>query len=174
MLLRAYSAQNNTRWQKIILPKIPSVLVGKTCTIPWFLIASLCLVIEFIVFQSLDRVWLFATPWTAAHQASLSTTNSRSLLALTSIKLVMPSNHLILCRSLHLPSIFPRFRDFSNESVLHIRWPKYWSFSISSSVNIQDWFPLGMTGLISLQSKGFSRVFSNTTVQKHQFFSVQP
>ena len=84
----------------------------------------------------------------------------------------MPSNNLILChRLLLLPSIFPRIRVFSNESALHIRWPKYWSF-ISTSVlpmNIQDWFPLGWTGWISLQPKGLSRVFSNTTVQKHQF-----
>ena len=84
--------------------------------------------------QSLCRVRLFATPWTAAHQASLSITNSRSLLKLMSIKLVMPSNHLILCRPLLLlPSIFPSIRVFSNESVLHIRWPKYWSFSFSIS-----------------------------------------
>ena len=84
--------------------------------------------------QSLSRVRLFATPWTAAHQASLSITNSRSLLKLMSITLVMPSNHLILCCPILLPpSIFPSFRVFSNESVLHIRWPKYWSFSFSIS-----------------------------------------
>ena len=74
-----------------------------------------------------------------------------------------------------LPSVFPSIRVFSSESVLRIRWPKYrsFSFSISPSVNIQDWFPLGCTGRISLQSKGLSRVFSNPTVQKHQFFSAQ-
>ena len=74
-----------------------------------------------------------------------------------------------------LPSIFPSIKVFSNESVLHIRWPKYWSlsFSISPSNEYSDWFPLGWTGWISLQSKGLSRVFSNTTVQKHQFFSIQ-
>ena len=84
--------------------------------------------------QSLSHVQLFATPWTAACQASLSITNSHSLLKLMSIESVMPSNHLILCRLLLLPpSIFPSIRDFSNESVLHIRWPKYWSFSISPS-----------------------------------------
>ena len=77
---------------------------------------------------------LFATPWTAAHQASLSITNSQSLLKLMPIKSVMPSNHLILCHPLLLPpSIFPRIRVFSNESVLCIRWPKYWSFSINIS-----------------------------------------
>ena len=81
--------------------------------------------------QSLSRVQLFATPWTAACQASLSITNSRSLLKLMSIKLVMPSNHLILCRPLLLPSVFPSIRVFSNESVLRIRWPKDWSFSFN-------------------------------------------
>ena len=84
--------------------------------------------------QSLSRVRLFVTPWTAARQASLSFTNSWSLLKLTSIKSVMPSNHLILCRPLlFLPSIFPSIRVFSNESVLRIKWPKYWSFSFSIS-----------------------------------------
>ena len=84
--------------------------------------------------QSHSHVRLFATPWTAACQASLSVTNSRSLLKLMSIKLVIPSNHLILCRPLLLPlSIFPNITVFSNESVLHIRWPKYWSFSFSIS-----------------------------------------
>jgi len=84
--------------------------------------------------------------------------------------------HLIPCHPfLLLPSIFPSIRGFSNESVLHIRWPKYWSFSfnISPSSEYPDWFPLGWTGWISLQSKGLSRVFSNTTVQKHQFFGTQ-
>ena len=88
----------------------------------------------------------------AARQASPSINNSRSLLRLMSIKSVMPSNHLILCHSLLLlPSIFPSIRVFSNESVLHIRWPKYcsFSFSISPPVNIPDWFPLGWTGWIS-------------------------
>ena len=84
--------------------------------------------------QSLSLVWLFVTPWIAARQASLSITNSRSLLKLMSIELVMPSSHLILCCPLLLlPSIFPSIRVFSNESVLHIRWPKYWSFSVSIS-----------------------------------------
>ena len=118
----------------------------------------------------------FVTPWPAAHQASLSITNSQSLLKLMSIESVMPSNHLFLCCPLlFLPSIFPSIRGFSNESVLHIRWPKYWSFRFSTvlPMNIQDWFPLGWTVWISLQSKGLQRVFSNTTVQKHQFFSTQ-
>ena len=89
---------------------------------------------RFSLVQSLSRVWLFVTPWTAALQASLSITNSRSWLRLMSIKSVMPSNHLIFCRPFLLPpSIFPSIRVFSNESVLHIRWPKYWSFSFSIS-----------------------------------------
>ena len=84
--------------------------------------------------QLLSRVWLFATPWIAARQASLSFTNSQSLLKLTSIELVMPSNHLIICcPPLLPPAIFPRIRIFSDESVLHIRWPKYWSFSFNIS-----------------------------------------
>ena len=99
------------------------------------------------------------------------------LLKFMSTELVMLSNHLILyCFLLLLPSIFPRIRIFSNESALHIRWPKYrTSASVSDLImNIQDWFPLGLTGLISLQSKGLSSIFSNTIVQKHQFFSTQP
>ena len=125
--------------------------------------------------QLLRCVWLSVNPWTAARQASLSITNSQSLLKLRSIKLVMPSNHLIPCRPfLFLPSIFPSIRVFSNQSVLCIRWPKYWSFSfsISPSNEHQDWSPLGWAGWISLQPKGLSRVLSNTTVQKHQFFGA--
>ena len=97
-------------------------------------------------------------------------------LKLMPIALVMPSSHLILCRPLLLLlSIPPSIRVFSNESPLHMRWPKYWSFSfsISPSNEHQDWSPLGWTGWISLQSKELSRVFSNTTVQKHQLFSTQ-
>ena len=117
-----------------------------------------------------------ATPWTAARQASLSITNSRSPPKLMSIESVMPSNHLILCHTLLLPpSIFPSIRLFSNESVLRIRWPKYWSFSliISPSNEYSGLISLGWTGWISLQSKGLSRVFSNTTIQKHQVFGTQ-
>ena len=105
----------------------------------------------------------------------LPITNSWSLFKLMSIKLMMPSNHLILsCPLLLLPSIFPSIRVFSNELALRIRWQNVGA-STSASVlpmNIQDWFPLGLTGLISLQSKGLSRVFSNTTVQKDQFFRL--
>ena len=131
-----------------------------------------CLIFSSV--QSLCHVRLFATPWTAARQASLSVTNSQGLLKLMSIKSVMPSNHLMLCHPFLLLSIFPSIRVFSNESVLRIKWPRYWSFSISPSGEYSGLFPLGLTGWISLQSKGLSRVFSNTTVQKHQFFSAQP
>ena len=125
--------------------------------------------------QWLSRVRLFVTLWTAAHQAFLSITNSQSLLRLMSIESVMPSNHLILCPPLLLPpSILPSIRVFSNESVLHIRWPKYWSssFNISPSNEYSGLISFRIDW-ISLQSKGFSRVFSNTTVQKHQFFGAQ-
>ena len=90
--------------------------------------------VQFSLVQSLSHVWLFATPWTTACQASLFITNSWSLLKLMSIESVMPSNHIILCHPLLLlPSIFPSIRVFSNESVLHIGWPKYWSFSFNIS-----------------------------------------
>ena len=117
------------------------------------------------------------TLWTAVCRASPSVTNSQSLLKLMSIELVMPFNHLILCRPLLLPpSVIPSIRIFSNESVIHIRWPKYWSFSFSISPFDE------YSGLISFRtdrlnsflSKGLSRVFSNTTVQKHQFFRAKP
>ena len=90
--------------------------------------------------------------------------------------LVVPTNHLILCHPLLLlPSIFPSIRVFSNESAPPVRWPKIGASASGSvlSMNIQDWFPLGLTGWISLQSEGLSRVFSNTTVEKHQFFGTQ-
>ena len=126
--------------------------------------------------QSLSHVQFFAIPWIAARQASLSITNSQSPPKPMSIEMVMPSNHLILCHLLLLlPSIFPSIRVFSNESALPIKWPNT-GVSASTSVlpmNIQDSCPLGWTGLISLLSKGLSRVFSNTTAQNHQFFSAQ-
>ena len=95
--------------------------------------------------QLLSRVQLFATPWTAAHQAPLSISNSWSLLKLMSIELVIPSNHLIFCCPLLLPSVFPSIRVFSNESALRIRWPRYWSFSFSISPSN------GYSGLISFR-----------------------
>ena len=117
--------------------------------------------IQFSSVQSLSHVRLFVTPWIAACQASLSITNSLSSLKLTSIESVMPSSHLILCRPLLLlPPIPPSIRVFSNESTLHLRWPKYWSFSFSiiPLKNTQGWSPSEWTGWISLQSKGLSRV----------------
>ena len=131
---------------------------------------------QFSSVEMLSHVRLFATPGTATHQASLSITNSPSLLKLMSIESVMPSNHLILCHLfLLLPSIFPSIRVFSKESVLGIRWPKYWtfSFSISPFNEYSGLISFRFDWLNSLQSKGLSRVFSNTTVQKHQFFSTQ-
>ena len=126
--------------------------------------------------QLLSRVRPFVTPWITACQASLSITNSQSSLKLMSTESVMPPSNLILCRPLLLlPPIPPSISVFSNESTLRKRWPKYWSFSFSiiASKKSQGWSPLEWTGWISLQSKGLSRVFSNTTFQKHQFSSAQ-
>ena len=126
--------------------------------------------------QSLSHRQLFVTPWTAARQASLSITNCWSLLKLMSVELVMPSNHLILCCPfLLLPSIFPSIRVFSSESVLLIRWPKYWSLSFSLSPSSEysglssfriDWFDL-------LAVQGTLKHLIQHTVQKHQFFGTQ-
>ena len=133
-------------------------------------------VIQFSSFQWLSHVQLFATSWTAAHQASLSITNSQSLLKLMSIESVMPSNHLILCCHLLLfPSIFTDIRLFPMSQFFPSGGQSI-GVPASASIlpmNIQCWFPLGLTGWISLQSKGHSRVFSNTTVQKHPFFGAQ-
>ena len=132
--------------------------------------------------QSISHVWLFATPWTAAHQASLSITNTQSLLKLMSIESVMPSNHLILCRPLLLPPlIFPSIRVFSNESVLCIRWPKYWSFSLSISPSNEysglisfrmDWLDLlAVQGMLKSLLQHHS---SKATIFQHSaFFIVQ-
>ena len=142
---------------------------------------------EKILIKTLDRHWVLkdlnqkfqfsaapqlcltlCDPMNHTRQASLFITNSWSLLKPMSIESVMPSNHFTLCCPLLLlPSIFPSIRVISNESVLQIRWPKYWSFSFNISPSNEQ------PGLISLQSKGLSRVFSNTTVQKHQFFGTQ-
>jgi len=133
--------------------------------------------IQFCSVQLFSRVWLFATPWTVARQASLSITNSQSLLKLMSIESVMPSNHLILCHPLLLPpSVFPSIKIFSKELSVHTGGQ---SIRASASawvllMNIQCWFPLGLTGLISLQSKGLTRGFSSTTTQKHHFFGARP
>ena len=111
--------------------------------------------------QSLSHVGLFATPWTAACQASLSNTNSQSLLKVMSIELVMPSNHLILCRPLLLPSIFPSIRVFFNESGLRIRWLKYWSFSISVSNEYSGLISFRMDWLDLLAVQG---ILKNTCI----------
>ena len=137
----------------------------------------LCTDFVVTVFQSLSCVWLFVISWTSAWQSSLSITISWSLLKLTSIELLMPSNHLIFCCPLLLlPSIFPNIRIFPSESVFCTRWSKYWSFSfsINPSNEYSGLISLGLTNLLSLLFKEFSRVFSNTTVQKHQFLSAQP
>ena len=140
--------------------------------------------------QLLSHVRLFANPWTAAHQTSLSITNSWSLLKLMSIELVMPSNHLILCRPLlHLPSIFPRIRVFFNKSVLHTRWPKYWSFSFSISPSNKhsglisfrmDWLDLlAVQGTLksllqhhSSKAHGHPQIV-NTKIRLNIFFAVK-
>ena len=138
------------------------------------------LLLLFFQFSSVAQLCLrlFVTPWTAACQASLFITNSRSLLKLMSMESVMPSNHLILCHPLLLlPSIFSSMRVFSNDSALCIRWPKYWSFSFSISPSKKysglifmrmDWL-----GLFAVQGTLKSLLFSNTTVQQHQFFRAQ-
>ena len=126
--------------------------------------------------QLLSRVQLFATPWTAAHQPSLSMANSQSLLKLMSIESVIPPSHLILCHPLLLlPSIPPSIRSFPMSQLF--AWGGQ-SIGVSASASFlpmdtQDWSPLRWTGWISLQSKGLPRVFSSTAVQKHQFFSTQ-
>ena len=119
--------------------------MGTYPTTPTKHIAFLCFQIIISSVQSLSHVWLFATQWTAACQASMSITNSRSLLKFMSIESVMPSSHLILCRPLLLPSVLPSIRVFSNELALHISWPKYQSFSFNSSPSNQ------YSGLISFR-----------------------
>ena len=154
---------------------------------PQFFFLMLRTLLRFaILFSDLERtvqvnsvthcVRLFVIPWTVACQASLSITSSRSLFKLMSIESVMPSNHLILCRPLLLlPSVFPSIRVFSNESVLRIRWPKYWSFSfnISPSNEHSGLISFRMDWLDLLAVQGTLKSLLNTTVQKHQFFSTQ-
>ena len=128
---------------------------------------------QFSSVQSLSHVRLFVTPWIAGRQDSLSITNSRSSPRLTSIESVMPSSHLILCCPLLLlPQIPPNIRVFSNESTLPMRWPKYWSFSFSIIPSKE--IPVRISFRMDWLSKGLSRVFSNTTAQKHQLFGTQP
>ena len=134
----------------------------------WGLLSIVCQSV-----QSLSCVWLFATPWIAARQASLSITISRSSLRLTSIQSVMPSSHLILCHPLLLlPPILPRINVFSNESTLHMRWPKYWSFSFSIILSKE------IPGLISFRMDwldlfAVQGTFKSLLQQKDQFFCAQ-
>ena len=134
--------------------------------------------LQFSSVQSLSPVWLFPTPCTAACQSSPSITDSQSLLKLMSIESVMPFNHLILCCPLLLlPSVFLSIRVFSNELTLCIRCHSIRTLASASVLPInpiQGWFSLGFTGLISLQSKGLPRVFSSTTIWKHQLFGPHP
>ena len=135
-----------------------------------------------VVVQSLSHVWLFATPWTAGHQASLSVVTSQSLLKLMLTESVMPSNHLILCHPLLLPpSVFPSTRRISNESALHIRWPKYWSFSFSISPSNEylrlisfriDWFDL-LAAQGTLKSLLHHRSWKASILWCSAFFMVQ-
>ena len=136
-------------------------------------------IVAVIAVQSLSRVWLFATPWTIARQASLSLTVSWTLPKFMSIELVMPSNHLILhLPLLLLPSVFPSSRIFFSESVVHIRLLKYWSFSFSISRSNEYSglisFRMDWLNLFAVQGRRLSRVFSNIMDQKHQFFGIHP
>ena len=143
-ILFPYRLLQNTEWSSLCC------MVGLCCRILFY---------HWVFVQSSSCVWLLATSWTAACQASPSFTISRSLLRLMSIESVMPSNYLILCHPLLLlPSIFPSIRVFSNESALHIRWPNMGASALTSilPMNIQNWFPLELTGLISLQFKELS------------------
>ena len=160
-------------WVKFLQDNFPLTMSLEPARIP----TNFCLLRSLVALQLLSCVRLFATPWTAAGKASLSFTISQSLLKLMSIESVIPSNQLILCHPLLLlPSIFPSIKVFCKELALHIRWPECWSFNSASvlPMNIQYWFPLGLTGFISLQSKGLSRVFSSTTGGNHQFSMLVP
>ena len=164
MLSKAHlTSHSDSRW--VPTPLWLSGLLYTSSAYPYHLFLISSASVQFSSVQLLSCVRRFATPRIIAHQASLSITNSRSSLKLTSIELVMPSSHLVLCCPLFLlPPIPPSIRVFSNESTLCMRWPKYWSFSFSIIPSKEH------PGLIS---KGLSRVFSNTTVQKHQFFRTQ-
>ena len=148
----------------------------KTMSFSKQILYGLCGLFQFSLVQLLSRVWLFATPWTPAHQAALSITNSRSSLKLTATESVMPSNHLTLCCPLLLPpSIFPSIRVFSKESALRIGWPKYWSVSFSISPSNEH------PGLISFRMDWLDLLAVQETLKrllqhhsaKHQFFGTQ-
>ena len=159
-----------------LLPSSPGSPLS-SLPLPASVIICLCRIVVIpivadVVVQSLSHVCLFATPWTATCQASLSFTISQSLLKLMSIESMMPSNHLILCcLLLLLPLIFPSIRVFSDESALCLRWPNIRTSALASvpPMNTQGWFPLGLTDLISLLSKGLSRVFFSTKIRKHKW-----
>ena len=173
-VLRASRLVNTWRFRQNGMPKVQGSSTHLSNNLPYTSLSSKYLSVSRSV-QSLSHIRLFATPWIAAHQASLSITNSRSLPTLMSIESVMPSSHLILCRSLLLlPPNPPRIRVFSNESTLCMRWPKYrsFSFNITPSQEHPGLISFRMDWLISLQSKGLSRVFSNTTIQ-NQFLGAQ-
>ena len=130
-----------------------------------------------VVAPLLCHVWVFVTQWTAAYQASRSFTISQDLLRFMSIEFMMLSNHLIFCHALFLwPSVFPRSGSFPKSRLLTSSGQRIKALALASvlPMNIQGWFPLGLTGLISLLSNGLSHVFSSTTIWKHQFFHSQP
>ena len=172
LIIKGYNSRM-ARWRRCIEQGMWewtwSFHVSSGLTILWGLLCLSCCSVT-------GCVWFFATSCTAARQASLSITNFQSLLKLMSIESVMPSNRLILYRPCLLPpSIFPSLRVFSTE--FFASGGQSVGFSASASVlpmNTQDWFPLQLTGWISLHFKGLSWVFSNTTLRKHQFFSTQP
>ena len=159
-----------------VLPTKVCIVKAMVCPVVIYRCESGTINKAVVVVQSLSHVALFATPWTAASQASLSFTVSWNLLKLISIDSMMPSNHLILyCPLLLLSSVFTASGSFLMNQLL-ASGGQSTGVSASASVlpmNIQDWFPLGLTGLISLLSKGLLRVFPSTTIQKHQFFSTQ-
>ena len=156
--------------------KVISHFLNLACSLGWTQNHWRQISVQFSSFQLLSCVWLFVTPWwTSACQASLSITNSQSLLKLMFIESVIPTSHLIVCHPLLLPLVLPSIKVFSSESVLRFRWPKYWnfSFSISPSNEYSGLISFRIDWLDLLAVKGLSRVFSNTTVQKHQFFRAQ-
>ena len=157
-----YIAVSSLHWSDIKTTRIHSGI--PTSMYPPGIAGLAVLWVWFSSVQLLSRVWLFVTPWIAAHQASLSITNSQSAPRPMSIESMMPSNHLILCHSLLLLPSMSQFFLSGGHSI---------GVSPSASV-LQDWFPLGLTGLISLLSRGFSRDFSSSTGQKHQFVGAQP
>ena len=182
--LSFFSFSSNTcifclSWMPHIFKEVSSLWLVRILSPTWMLDTFQS--IQFSSPQSLCRVWLFATPWTAGHQASLSISNSLSSPKLMSIELVMPSNHLMLCHPLLLPSIFPSIRVFSNESALCIRWPKYWSFSFNISPTNEhpglisfrmDW--LDVLAVQGTLKSLFQHHSSKASILRHSaFFTVQ-